>query len=153
MTAAINDATTLASWLVEQAPDAIIFADREGCVRLWNPAAEALFGFHASAVQGQRLDFMIPEKLRAAHWRGFEAAMQTGDTRHHGKALPTKALCADGRQIYVSMSFGIVRDTSGQVIGSLAQARDITEAYLKERDEKARLKQLEQQLADKGGAQ
>ena len=31
--------------LVEQAPDAVIFADERGVIREWNPAAERIFGF------------------------------------------------------------------------------------------------------------
>ncbi len=34
--------------IVEEAPDALIFADREGAIRLWNAAAERLFGFSAA---------------------------------------------------------------------------------------------------------
>jgi PAS domain S-box-containing protein len=34
----------LCSVVVEQAPDALIFADREGTIQLWNARAEAIFG-------------------------------------------------------------------------------------------------------------
>ncbi len=47
----------MAAWdyeqLVAQAPDAVIFADREGTIRVWNPAAERLFGFPASVAIGE----------------------------------------------------------------------------------------------------
>ena len=33
--------------VVEQGPDALIFADREGTIKLWNARAEALFGYAA----------------------------------------------------------------------------------------------------------
>ena len=33
--------------IVTAAPEAIVFADREGRVRLWNRAAESMFGFSA----------------------------------------------------------------------------------------------------------
>jgi hypothetical protein len=34
-----------------------------------------LFGFSAEDALGQSLDLIIPEHLRASHWRGFEAAI------------------------------------------------------------------------------
>lgn len=40
----------LSGALVEQAPDAIIFADRRGLIRLWNNGAEAVFGYSPSEV-------------------------------------------------------------------------------------------------------
>lgn len=34
--------------VVEQGPDALIFADCEGTIRLWNARAEAIFGYAAA---------------------------------------------------------------------------------------------------------
>ena len=34
----------------------------------------------------QNLDLIIPERLRAAHWRGFEAAMTNGVTTQRASA-------------------------------------------------------------------
>ena len=39
--------------VVEQAPDAMIYADREGAIRIWNNAAKAIFGYAAAEVIGQ----------------------------------------------------------------------------------------------------
>ena len=52
----------LASWLVEQSPDATIYSDKEGHIRLWNAAAEKMFGLSAEQALGQSLDIIIPEK-------------------------------------------------------------------------------------------
>ena len=35
----------LCQHIVDTAQDAIIFADREGIIRLWNAGAETLFGY------------------------------------------------------------------------------------------------------------
>ena len=50
--------------LVEQTPDAMVYADREGTILLWNRGAEALFGFPAEEVLGRSLDVSIPPHLR-----------------------------------------------------------------------------------------
>lgn len=138
----------LAGLLVDQSPDAIIFADRDGEIRYWNAACEVVFGFTAEAALGKSLDIIIPEKLRAAHWRGFNAAMQSGATQHAGAALPTKALRADGVSIYVEMSFAVICDAAGDVIGSSACARDITQRFLGQRAKRKRYQELEKRLAE-----
>ena len=109
--------------MLEQAADALIYADREGVIRFWNAAAERLFGFNASEALGQSLDLIIPERLRAAHWRGFDAAMAGGKTRHAGTPTRTKALTKSGETIYAEMSFAVVKDEASGEIGSIAMAR------------------------------
>lgn len=39
--------------IVEQAEDAIIFADRDEVIRLWNRGAEVIFGYSAAEVVGR----------------------------------------------------------------------------------------------------
>ena len=43
-------ATPDAPWrrILIDTPDALIYADREGVIRAWNPGAEAVFGFSAA---------------------------------------------------------------------------------------------------------
>jgi PAS domain S-box-containing protein len=53
--------------IVEQGPDAIIFADRDGSIQVWNRGAETVFGYAAAEVLGKSLDVIIPERLRHAH--------------------------------------------------------------------------------------
>jgi PAS domain S-box-containing protein len=66
---------SLAGSILEQIADAVIYADTQGTIVLWNAAAAALFGYSAAQALGQNLDLIIPEHLRGQHWRGFEAAM------------------------------------------------------------------------------
>ncbi|HXK34865.1 MAG TPA: PAS domain S-box protein [Dehalococcoidia bacterium] len=134
--------------LVEQAPDGVIFADREGVVRFWNAAAARIFGHAPSSAVGQTLDMIIPESLREAHWTGYDRALAAGETKYRGQSLPTKAARADGATIYVELSFEIVKDRSGAVIGALAHARDITERFERDRQMRRRLRELEAAAGD-----
>ena len=47
MTAAGAADSRLFRSLVEQTPDAVVFADRDGIIRIWNAASQTLFGFSA----------------------------------------------------------------------------------------------------------
>lgn len=130
---------------MQQAPDAMIVADHAGTIRYWNPAAERIFGFPAEEAVGVSLDLIIPDQFRAAHWRGFEQAMASGQTKYHGQALPTKALHRDGRTIYVELSFSIVlRD--GVPDAAMACARDITARFERDREDRRRLRSLEAEI-------
>ena len=133
----------LAEALVQSAADAIIFADREGRIRLWNPGAEALFGYAADEVTGQGLDIIIPERLRPAHWAGYDRALAAGHTLHGRRALPTRSMHKNGDTLYVELSFSVVKDAHDAVIGAMAIGRDITARYLKEKAQRARMEALE----------
>lgn len=130
---------------VRHLPEAMIFSDREGIIRAWNPAAEAVFGFSAQDVIGQSLDVIIPENMRAAHWKGFEMAMQKGEVLSSSPAQPsrmTKALHKTGQPLYVDMSFAIVKDSAGNTIGSFAVAREATQRFQQERAARRELADL-----------
>ena len=117
---------TLCEAIVAQAADAIIYADTRGAVQVWNEAAETLFGFTASEVRGQSLDLIIPEHLRERHWSAFDRALETGRTKYAGKAMVTRATHKSGARLYVNLSFALVKDEAGQVVGSVAIGRDVT---------------------------
>jgi PAS domain S-box-containing protein len=132
--------------LVEQAPDALIYADAQGAIRIWNRRAEQMFGYAAAEALGQSLNIIIPERLRAAHWRGFEAALASRQTKYAGRVLTTRSVHKEGRILYVDLSFALVEDASGTVLGALATARDSTERYLEHKELLARVGELEAKL-------
>ncbi|HKT18387.1 MAG TPA: PAS domain S-box protein, partial [Stellaceae bacterium] len=64
------DITDFCRTLVEEAADAIIYADADGLIRFWNKGAVRIFGFSTAEALGQSLDIIIPENLRKRHWDG-----------------------------------------------------------------------------------
>ncbi|GAB3541477.1 PAS domain S-box protein [Noviherbaspirillum agri] len=128
-----NQVAPSADLILAQLAEAVIYADRDGIIQRWNRAAESMFGFAASEAIGSSLDLIIPEHLRAAHWRGFDAAIKRGFTRLEGRPTVTRGLHKSGDKLYVEMSFALVADESG-VHGSVAVARDVTERINRERE-------------------
>lgn len=125
--------------IIEGIADAVIYADREGTIRAWNDGATAVFGFTAEDALGENLDLIIPPKLRAAHWKGFDAAMERGATTGGREARLTRGIHKDGeRKLYVEMTFAVVLGPDATAIGSVAVARDVTDKHLREREERAR---------------
>jgi len=115
--------------VVEQAPDAIIVTDTEGAIRIWNDRARAIFGFSKTEAVAGGLDLIIPDNLRPAHWRGFQAAVAAGKAKSEGRSALTRAVHKDGHKLYVELSFGIVTDRAGSPLGALAIARDVTQRH------------------------
>ena len=123
----------LAEWILDQAADALIYADRDGRIVRWNQAASRVFGFSSDEALGASLDLIIPERLRQAHWAGYHAALAAGSMKLAGKPTLTRGVHQSGRKLYVEMTFALVRDDSGAAIGSVAMARDVTEKVEQER--------------------
>lgn len=118
--------------IIEQTQDAVIFADREGVILLWNRGAEIIFGWGAQEAVGHELSLIIPEKFRHAHDEGYRRAVQTGQIRHDGRVMTTRAQHKWGCRLYVDLSFGLLKDDNGVVTGVFAIGRDATARHLEE---------------------
>jgi PAS domain S-box-containing protein len=130
----VENKSSLAESILEQIADAVIYADETGTIRFWNHAAAVLFGYDAAEALGQGLDLIIPEHLRAAHWRGFEAAMASGVMKLQGHPTLTRAAHKTGRKLYVEMTFALVKgEAGGPTHGAVAVARDVTERIEQQR--------------------
>jgi PAS domain S-box-containing protein len=139
--------TTSRQWLyqqiVEGAQDAIIFADEEGIIRLWNSGAEAIFGYSAGEAMGETLDLIVPEKLREKHWEGYRKVMAAGTTRYGSDVLAVPAIKKDGSRISVEFTIVLLKDDAGKPMGTAAILRDVTKRWQKEKELKKRLAELE----------
>jgi len=140
------------SWLcekiVEESPLAILYADREGKIRLWNGGAEAMFGYRAEEALGQSLDLIVPERQRQRHWDGWEKVMATGVTRYGRDVLAVPALKKDGSRISIEFYILLVRSPAGEILGSAALIQDVTARWQREKEMKARLQALEAKAAE-----
>jgi len=116
--------------LVDACPDAIIYADREGKIRLWNGSATRIFGFTAAEALGQSLDLIVPEGLRARHWQGYDRVMAGGDSRYgQGDLLAVPAIRRDGKRISIEFTILPICDAAGALLGIAAFLRDATARF------------------------
>jgi len=128
--------------LVAQAPDAIVYADREGRIRLWNAGAERIFGFAQAEALGESLDIIIPENQRPRHWAGYDRTLATGTTRYGAESLlAVPAIRKDGSRVSVEFTILPFHDEDGAIVGMAAIMRDVTARF---QELKALRKQLEQ---------
>jgi PAS domain S-box-containing protein len=128
--------------LVEESRDAIIFVDKDGLIRLWNAGAGAMFGYRADEMEGQSLDRIIPEALRARHNEGFRRAMAKGESRYATDLLAVPGLTKDGSRISLEFTITLIKDDEGRVLGAAAIIRDVTIRWRREQELKKRLAAL-----------
>jgi PAS domain S-box-containing protein len=136
--------------IVDGSQEAIIVADRDGVIRLWNSGAEAMFGYQAAEAIGQTLDLIIPEHLRGRHWDGYHRVMATGVTRYGKELLAVPAIRKDGSRISLEFTIVLLRDEEGKPLGTAALIRDVTARWQEEKAQKERQAALEAKVAALG---
>ncbi|HKS88417.1 MAG TPA: PAS domain-containing protein [Stellaceae bacterium] len=116
--------------LVRDGPEAVIYADADGRIAFWNAAATRVFGYGEAEALGQSLDLIIPERLRARHWQGYNEVMAGRASRYGaGDLLAVPARHKDGRQISVEFTILPFRDAAGALVGIAALLRDVTSRF------------------------
>ena len=142
------DYASICSDIITQTSLAVMYADRDGTIRLWNNGAEQMFGFTAAEAIGQNMDLIIPEKHRGKHWDGWTRVMATGETKYGKDPLAVPALRKDGTRISIEFNIVLLRDAEGKVAGAAATIQDVTARWERDKALRARLNEL-QRLADR----
>ncbi|NMO18216.1 GAF domain-containing protein [Pyxidicoccus fallax] len=119
--AALRDAHQTLAAVIQASPAAIMLLDMDGTVRLWNPAAERMFGWTADEVLGQVLP-AVPESQQEEFRRSLESVAR-------GRSLSgveTQQRRRDGTPIPVALWTALLRSPAGdpQCLGIVV---DITE--------------------------
>ncbi|MDT5015972.1 MAG: hypothetical protein QOD39_2132 [Mycobacterium sp.] len=136
----------LARAVVAESGEAIVVTDPEGIILLWNNGAARIFGFSAADVVGESLDVIIPEKLRARHWQGYQQTMLTGYTRYGNKLLSVPALHRDGHRLSIEFSVALLRDAADQIVGISAIMREVSERREAEKALRAKLSEFQARI-------
>jgi PAS domain S-box-containing protein len=99
---------------------AMVFAEPSGVIRVWNSAAESLFGHSAAEAVGRKLDLVVPPEYRERHWAGYRAAMAAADGNIDHSSFSVPALHRDGTVIRVEVRLMVVHDSRNRVAGAMA---------------------------------
>lgn len=135
-----------AARLFAETQEAIIYASRDGMIRLWNGGAEVMFGWDAGEAVGKSLDIIIPEKHRKPHWDGWDRVMGSGETRYGSEPLKVPGITKDGSKISLEFSITILKDEAGSIEGVAAFLRDVSAEWEEKKALHVRLRGLEKEL-------
>ena len=120
------DGAQLRQFVID-AGDAIIAADPQGSIVLWNRAAERIFGFSETEALDRSLDLIIPARQRQRHWEGYHKTMATGITKYGVEVLRVPALHKDGHTLSFAATSGMCADACPDALATVDSGRDRTE--------------------------
>ena len=116
--------------MIEQASEAVLFADANEIIKIWNKKAELVFGYTSEEAIGRPLAIIIPDRFLSRHQDGYKGVMKTGVTAYDDEVLSVPAKRKDGSTISIEFSVSIIREKGG-ILGVLAIIRDTTRKWHK----------------------
>jgi len=108
----------------EAAPDAMVVVGIDAKIGFVNVQTERLFGYPRSALLGQPVEILIPERFRAGHGRHVTRYFTTPSTRPMGSGLELFGQRADGTEIAIEVSLSPIHTAKGTLVS--AAIRDIS---------------------------
>lgn len=127
--------------VLDTALDAVVVMGVDGRVIGWNDFSESIFGWSAEEAIGQRLsELIIPEQYRAAHERGLDHYLATGEgpvlDRHieieachrSGGIFPVELSITASAQFGDQLFVGFIRDISERRAEAERQQRVLQES-------------------------
>ena len=135
---ALRETTGTLQTLIQASPVAIIVLDPDGSVKLWNPAAERLFGWRETEVLGQFLPY-VPDDKREEH-RALRERVLRGDSF---TGIEVRRRKRDGSPVDISVSTAPMRDAEGHITGIMSVNIDLTEHRRAEEERKTLAERLQ----------
>jgi PAS domain S-box-containing protein len=124
--------------LVEASDDAIIRLSLAGTITSWNPGAERLYGYTTPEAIGQPLTILAP----AGSVRDLKALLARVQRGGQTERQETVRRRKDGTRVQVLLSLSPICDAAGEIVGLVANERDVTER----RRAEEQLRQREEQF-------
>ena len=112
------------STVLDASEDAITACHVDGTFSVWNRGAEKLFGYTAQEALGQPLDLVVPPGARDAAKENVERILRGERVAPFETLLVTKS----GRGVVVALTLSAIINERGDIAGTAAIGRDITEA-------------------------
>jgi len=108
--------------IVDSSQDAIIGKDLDGNITHWNKGAEQIYGYTADEVIGRSISILAPED-RPDEIPGILEKVRAGQRVDFFETVRVRK---DGQRLNVSISVSPICDSSGEIAGASAIARDVT---------------------------
>ena len=108
--------------MIASSDDAIISNTIEGTVTSWNNGAERIFGYAAHEMLGQSISRLVSPRGGDDMAKSLDR-IRRGQHVDHYEAMRR---CKDGREIPVSLTISGLRDSSGEFVGAVEIARDVS---------------------------
>jgi PAS domain S-box-containing protein len=92
--------------LLDLAPEAILISNHRGEILMVNAQMQRLSGYLGEELQGQKVEILVPERVRGVHEVHREQFHGGGRVRPIGSGVELSMLSKDGTEIPVEISIG-----------------------------------------------
>lgn len=118
----VLETTELLRTIVDSAPTPILLLDAEYRVRMWNPAAERVYGWKADEVMGKVVPYLAGEE-RSRVFSRLDNAFLDGNPA----VYESRRIAKDGSELFILAASAPVRGADGSHYGVVGVHIDITE--------------------------
>jgi two-component system, LuxR family, sensor kinase FixL len=122
---ATAEGSALLRSILETVPDAMVVIDDRGSILLFSTAAERLFGYTATEVEGRNVSMLMPSPYREAHDSYLTRYLTTGERRIIGIGRIVVGLRKDGGTFPMELQVGEVHSEGHRMFTGFV--RDLTE--------------------------
>lgn len=126
--------------ILEAAPNAFVITNADRDILLVNTQTEKLFGYHRRELIGQKVEILIPERLRAHHPTYFAEYVKAPSVRALGTGRDLFGLKKGGTEVPVEIGLNPLYTKDGFFV--LASIIDITER----KNEQKRIEQIKNEF-------
>ena len=123
--AALRTSERLYRQLTEGILEAIVVADEQGRIKLFNPAAQRVFGYAEHEVLGQPLSLLMPPDVQEAHEQALRHYVETRGARGIGPTTERQGRRKGGELFPMELSLSAIELPEGIVF--LGAIHDLTE--------------------------
>ena len=123
------------SLILDSTPDPMIVSDEKGIILLSNKQLELVFGYTKDEIIGQKIETLVPSRIRGKHENLRDNFFKSPQTRAMGSGQDLYAVKKNGDELSVEISLSPIK-LSGKTWVSAA-IRDVSER--KQKEEKLRI--------------
>ena len=112
--------------VIESANDIVFSADTRGRILTWNKAAQSILGYESHEVEDRTFASLCFKQDRPK----MRLALNLQKKKKKKKKNPTYEMIfptKDGREVFISWAFGVIRDDYDKTTGLMGVGRDLTE--------------------------
>jgi PAS domain S-box-containing protein len=111
--------------LIDTTQDAVVSIDHRGCIVVFNPSAERIFGYTRAEAEGQNVSLLMAEPFASEHESYIERYKRTGERRAIGLIRTVVGMRKNGETFPAELS--VTEVTTHEDIRYAAFIRDVSE--------------------------
>ncbi|NJK76857.1 MAG: PAS domain S-box protein [Microcoleus sp. SU_5_6] len=120
----------LQSQILSHIRESVICTDINGSITSWNQASEKLYGYREDEVKGQNVFLIYPPESHELMYREIVTPLLENGSNE----VEVIACRKSGEQFYVHVSLSLLKDSNGEVCGTIGYSIDISDRKALEKE-------------------